>query len=179
MKFSIRRARQVDVELLSKLAAETFWEAYQGYPEILDTDLRIYVDEAFRSDVIAEMLARSSSVVFVADIDSEPVGYALLNIAPRRPTVWGNQPSELERLYTKNSVWGTGVGQGLLDVCIRKATGSGCDWMWLSVWEFNARALSFYRRNEFEVAGGESFQLGSYLSNDLLMKKRISIELQS
>lgn len=173
MECTIRRACLANTELIRKVAAETFWEAYHGHPKIRDVDLQSYIDEAFQPKVITKTLARGSSIVFVAEICGEPIGYAQLNLAPQRSVIEGERPMELERLYTKNKVWGKGVGQTLLDACVRKAAVSSCDWLWISVWEFNDRALSFYRRNKFEIVGSEHFQLGSYRSNDLLLRKRI------
>jgi GNAT superfamily N-acetyltransferase len=57
------------------------------------------------------------------------------------------RPLELEAIYTRQSWWRTGLGARLLDVAIGKDPAS----LW--VFEDNARARAFYRRNGFTDDG--------------------------
>jgi ribosomal protein S18 acetylase RimI-like enzyme len=41
--------------------------------------------------------------------------------------------------------------------------------MWLAVWQSNARAIAFYRKVGFAVAGTAAFRLGSQLQTDHMM----------
>ena len=44
-------------------------------------------------------------------------------------------------------------------IAAARSGGSGC--IWLSVWEHNPRAIAFYRKYAFEVAGEHVFQVGT------------------
>ncbi|HEY5231145.1 MAG TPA: GNAT family N-acetyltransferase, partial [Galbitalea sp.] len=55
---------------------------------------------------------------------------------------------ELLSIYVLAKAYGSGAGQALLDAAIGDR--SACLWVAAN----NPRALSFYRRNRFEVVGG-------------------------
>ena len=47
------------------------------------------------------------------------------------------------------------------------------NYVWLSVWEKNTGAISFYKKMGFKKAGRHSFKMGDELQDDLIMKKVI------
>ncbi|MEO3935768.1 GNAT family N-acetyltransferase [Dermatophilaceae bacterium Soc4.6] len=98
---------------------------------------------------------------WVAEADGLVVAVAQVSTAPTR---WEGErglppPStslQLEKLYSRPSALGSGVGQALLDT----AVGDRAAYLWLV--DGNARAASFYRRNGFgpdgvETTGGPSW----------------------
>jgi len=48
--------------------------------------------------------------------------------------------------------------------------------LWLGVWERNARAIAFYRKQGFEVVGEQEFMLGADRQRDLVMARRLTGE---
>jgi diamine N-acetyltransferase len=60
-----------------------------------------------------------------------------------------------------------------MDVCLAEARSRGGDVVWLGVWEKNDRAIQFYQRKGFTVAGITTFQLGADLQHDLLMQRKL------
>jgi ribosomal protein S18 acetylase RimI-like enzyme len=71
---------------------------------------------------------------------------------------------------------GKGIGAALMTECLMRARSSGCDAIWLGVWEKNQRAIHFYERWGFSIVGERGFKLGSDMQNDLIMSKRLSRE---
>ncbi len=49
------------------------------------------------------------------------------------------------------------------------ARAGGCDLLWLGVWEHNSKAIAFYRKFGFEIAGEHSFMPGEDSQRDLIM----------
>jgi diamine N-acetyltransferase len=77
---------------------------------------------------------------------------------------------EVARLYTLEKVWGTGLGQLLLDAAIDFGRQEGKTWLWLGVWEHNARAIRFYEKNGLRIFGSHPFPFGDEIQNDWLMR---------
>jgi ribosomal protein S18 acetylase RimI-like enzyme len=82
-------------------------------------------------------------------------------------------PIEIERIYSKKEMIGKGVGKMLMERCLAVAAGNKRKEIWLGVWEYNDKAIEFYKRWGFEKFGEHHFPVGLDLQTDWLMKKRI------
>jgi ribosomal protein S18 acetylase RimI-like enzyme len=83
---------------------------------------------------------------------------------------------EIARLYAGRRWIGTGVGAALMQHCLDLAASRGRDWIWLGVWERNARAIAFYARWDFTDVGSQSFQLGADRQTDRIMARRVAAQ---
>jgi diamine N-acetyltransferase len=169
----IRRATVEDAGMLAGLAYETFYDAFHDHPKNAPEDLAAYMDEAFSLETVTAELAEENSVFLVAEIDSEPAGYAKIMFGSREEGIEAERPCELNRLYARQEFIGKGVGRKLMDECFRLALENNCDVMWLGVWEYNPRARRFYEKLGFYEVGSHVFRLGSDPQTDLLMQKRM------
>lgn len=169
----IRQANLDDAEILTDLAYKTFWDAFHNHPKNAPEDLADYMQKAFNLKQTRQELAEENSIFLIAEIENKPVGYAKIMIGSREPEITGENPIELNRLYSKQEFLGKGIGARLMDECFRIAQEFNCDVMWLGVWEFNPRAQAFYRKYGFHEVGKHIFQLGSDAQTDLLMQKEI------
>jgi ribosomal protein S18 acetylase RimI-like enzyme len=172
-EIKIRRAILEDAETLAELSRETFWDAFHENPKNAPEDMAAYMNSAFNVGQIRKELADEKAIFFVAEIENEAVGYAKLLIDNCEPEIKAEKPVELARLYSKQKFLGKGVGAKLMKECFSFAEKSGCDVMWLGVWEFNPRAQAFYRKHGFYEVGKHIFQLGSDAQTDVLMQKEI------
>lgn len=84
----------------------------------------------------------------VAEMDGKVVGVALADQPPIGEFV---RELHLYLIYIRSQVYGTGVGQALLDAVL------GNDPAELWVAKENPRAIAFYRRNGFAPDGAERF----------------------
>lgn len=162
---SIRKATLADAALLSSLSIVTFYEAYfeQDDPH----DLANYLIENFSTETVrAEM---EHSAYFIAFRNGKAVGYAKLRDGEPHESVKGNAV-ELQRIYLIERVWGTGIGDLLLDRCIAEARSMGKEVLWLGVWEENRRGLSFYARHGFERVGTLTFPYGDSVGINAVMQ---------
>ena len=167
----IRRGAIEDAEMLSRLARQTFWDAFHDNPKNAPEDLAAYMDSAFDIGQIQKELADENAIFLVAEIENQAAGYAKLQLDAREPEIIAEKPIELNRLYSTQEFLGKGVGKSLLESCFAEARKYGCDKMWLGVWEFNPRAQAFYCKHGFYEVGKHIFQLGSDPQTDILMQK--------
>ena len=174
---AIRRATPADAPMLAAFAAAAFSDTFaaDNTPE----DMAAYLAEAFGEDKQREELADASRVVLLAERDGELAGYVMLNDAtvPAVATrVKLENAIEIARLYSGRRWIGTGVGAALMQHCLDLAASRGREWIWLGVWERNARAIAFYERWEFTDVGSQSFQLGADRQTDRIMARRLAAQ---
>jgi uncharacterized protein YndB with AHSA1/START domain/ribosomal protein S18 acetylase RimI-like enzyme len=160
----VRVAGDADAGLLAELGARTFRAAYAG--DVAEASLTSHVEATFDPERQARELADPATCHLVAERDGRAVGYAYL-------TQLDDAVASLVRLYVDPAHAGSGVGRQLLDRCLEVAGRRGCSDLRLTVWTANTRAIAFYRRNGFVVAGRERFLLGEEEQTDLVMERGV------
>jgi ribosomal protein S18 acetylase RimI-like enzyme len=165
---SIRKATPADVALLSSLSIVTIYEAYfeQDDPH----DLSKYLNENFTTEAIATEIASPACAYFVAFRRGKAVGYAKLRNGEPHESVTNKNAIELQRIYLIERVWGTGIGELLLDRCVIEARSMGREVLWLGVWEENLRGLSFYAKHGFERVGTLTFPYADSVGINAVMQ---------
>ena len=58
--------------------------------------------------------------------------------------------------------------------CFDEAKKLGGQSVWLGGWEYNTRALRFYRRWGFETVGSHVFQMGTDAQTDFIMQRSLA-----
>ena len=86
---------------------------------------------------------RPAAEAAVAEVDGEPVGFALW--FSTFSTFRGQPGLYLEDIFVKPSYRGRGIGKGLLAAVARRAVERGCGRLEWSVLDWNAPAIGFYR----------------------------------
>ena len=167
-EITVRRATPEDANLIASIATVSFYEAY--FEQDDSHDLANYLVENFSPDVIAAELATPEFSFLIALRDGKAVGYAKLRDGEPHESVTSRNAVELQRFYLIERVWGTGVGDVLLDRCIEESRELGKDVLWLGVWEENRRGLSFYDRHGFERVGTLTFPYGDSVGINAVMQ---------
>ncbi|MFZ9235099.1 MAG: GNAT family N-acetyltransferase [Algoriphagus sp.] len=164
----LRKANFSDLPELLVLARTSFVQAFTegNKPE----NVQAYLAEAFTESKLTQEMQEPASTFIVASLDGELVGYTKLNLSAAQADVQDPASVEVARLYTLEKVWGTGLGQQLLDAAIDFGRQEGKTWLWLGVWEHNARAIRFYEKNGLRIFGSHPFPFGDEIQNDWLMR---------
>ena len=164
----LRKANLSDLPELLVLARTSFVQAFTAgnKPE----NVQAYLAEAFNVAQLTIEMENPASTFIVASLDGELVGYTKLNLSAAQADVKDPASVEVARLYTLEKVWGTGLGQLLLDAAIDFGRQEGKTWLWLGVWEHNARAIRFYEKNGLRIFGSHPFPFGDEIQNDWLMR---------
>jgi diamine N-acetyltransferase len=169
----IRNAVTADVAALAELGERTFRDTYAAHNRPEDMDA--LVAARYHPDEVARELAADRSHFLVAEVAGAPVGFALLRDVPPDKDVRlpDGRALQMDQLYVAHHSHGRGVGSALMEQCRRVARDNGYDLMWLSVWEHNRRAITFYHRHGFAEAGELTFRLGDDVQRDLLLVLRL------
>lgn len=164
----IRRATVADAALLTEFGRRTFADTFAADND--PADMAAYLAEAFAPEKQAAELARVPCTALVAEVDGRAAGYAYLLDGFTHDAVAATHPVELQRFYVDRPWHGRGVAAALFAAIVDTARTLGGDALWLGVWERNARAIAFYRKQGFERVGAQTFRLGADLQTDDVMR---------
>ena len=167
----IRKVEIADVEVLAKIAKQTFRETFaQGNTE---EQLQEYFEEAYSLRVLSTELEDPDSETYFIMHEEEIAGFLKVN--------WGNAQTErelenafeIQRLYVLQTYQGFGLGKQLFEFALEHAEKNGFSWAWLGVWEHNTKAQAFYNRYGFEKFSQHRFMVGQKVDTDWLLKKKL------
>ncbi len=170
-EITIRPATTADDHLLSELGRRLFSAAFAA--DNTQENMHRYLKASFSPQIQAAELADPDSKFLIAEVTGQTAGYARLHWGVLPPFLSAEKPIELARIYADRPWIGRGVGPALMAACLQEAARTGCDLIWLGVWQRNPRAIAFYRKWGFEIAGTQRFLLGDDLQTDWVMVRRV------
>lgn len=133
-------------------------------------NVQSYLNEAFTLEQFEKELANPASTFFVAELDGEIIGYTKVNLVPAQTDLQDPESLEIARLYVLEEHLGSGLGKRLLDTAGSFAKQNQKKYLWLGVWEMNARAIRFYEKNGLRIFGSHPFPFGDEVQTDFLMR---------
>lgn len=169
---SIRRADAADSARLAHIGVATFIDSY-----VFDIDGEAIIAHCTRQHSeawYAECLAAPDNAAWLAEYEATgaPVGYALL-CRPDLPVACGEDDLELKRIYVLSRFHGGPSGSLLMEAVIAEARRRGAGRLLLGTYEDNHRAIAFYRKNGFELAGTRQFQVGHRIYDDIVLARQL------
>ena len=167
----LRRATAADADLLAQIGQQTFVEAFGAVntPENMATFLRAQ----FTPERVAAELAAPDHEFYVAAVADEPAGYLKLRWPAPDPRVPYSEVLQISRLYLLRTFLGRGLGDQLMQFSLAQAHQQNCAAVWLTVWEHNLRAISFYQKWGFRQTATEDFILGDDVQLDYVLVKAL------
>ena len=167
----IRKVEIADVEVLAKLAKQTFRETFAH--DNMEEQLQEYFEETYNLRVLSTELENPESETYFIMHEEEIAGFLKVN--------WGNAQTErelenafeIQRLYVLQTFQGFGLGKQLFEFALEHAEKNGFSWAWLGVWEHNTKAQAFYNQYGFEKFSQHRFMVGQKVDTDWLLKKKL------
>ena len=151
------------------IGMQTFYETFKDFNT--EEDLNSYLDQNLSKLVIAKELGNKESAFYFAKHKDEIIGYLKINCGKAQTELKGHDSLEIERIYVSQMYHGRQIGQMLLNKATAIALSQKYKFIWLGVWEKNARAIAFYKKNGFVEFDKHIFQLGNDAQTDIMMKK--------
>ncbi|WP_294122001.1 GNAT family N-acetyltransferase [Sphingomonas sp.] len=169
MSIAYRAATAEDAGALAELGAHTFTHTFGHLyePGDLETFLQNHSPENWDKE-----LNDPAFEVRVAESDGQLVGYVKLG-PPHLPFEPRGEATELRQLYVVEEMKGQGVAQGLMEWVIERARDQRADYLYLSVFTENHRALRFYEKYGFEPEGTYAFMVGNHADEDIVMRLKL------
>jgi ribosomal protein S18 acetylase RimI-like enzyme len=147
MNIVIRRSIEADAEVLSLLNADVQNLHASALPE----RFKPLGPDTFPATAARALLARPSNLVFIAEVDSKPAGYAYAEVVrlPDSPFRHAWDEVHLHHISVRPAYRRKGIASLLLDAVRAAAAETGISLVTLQVWTFNEDAQAFFRRQGF------------------------------
>lgn len=169
MNHTLRKATLEDLDALASISIQTFADTFGAAND--PKTLADYLEQAYNKDRLAKELANPNSAFYLLYVDGQLAGYLKLNVSEAQSELQDPSALEVERIYVDRRFQKQGLGAVLMDFAIEQAKEKGKDYIWLGVWEKNANALAFYKRNGFYQIGAHDFVMGDERQTDYMMRK--------
>jgi|JI6StandDraft_1071083.scaffolds.fasta_scaffold42680_4 ribosomal protein S18 acetylase RimI-like enzyme len=153
----IREGAPADAEKLTALAIQVWLHTYAT--DGISSTISRYVLSEFTPERFAALLASTSVVVLVAEVNAGLVGCAVVRAGESCPEATGSTV-ELATLYVQEHFAGIGVGSALLARAETLAAQRAGKPLWLTVNVKNSRAIAFYTKHGYSKIGVTYFRLG-------------------
>ena len=140
----IRRALQIDISVIGYIHSQTWKTAYEG---IVQDSYLAKKDTRSSEQQILRQMQSGTTHMLVAEIDDAVVGFADFGVSKSPSTADG----QLHSIYVLASYQGQGVGQALLEACMKKAREAGMKSIFVSVLTDNLQAVRFYKNSGAEL----------------------------
>jgi diamine N-acetyltransferase len=148
MTVAVRRATNADADVIAALNAEV----QDLHANALPGWFKPAGPQTFPSEQAAALIAMPSSIVFLAERDAIPVGYAYAEVVAQPETAWRYAQSivYVHQIGVRAEQRRQGIGAALLGAIRAEAERLGVTTVALDVWTFNEAARAFFRRQGFE-----------------------------
>ncbi|TFG76622.1 MAG: GNAT family N-acetyltransferase [Flavobacteriales bacterium] len=168
MELRLERCGLNGLNELVHLSRKTFKDAFEkdNDPE----DFKAYMEVAFDREKLKGELSSKDSYFFFAYVDDVLAGYIKLNQNQNQTDIKLLQSMELERIYVSEPYQGKKIGEWLLAKAKQITAEREKTFLWLGVWEKNAKAIAFYQRHGFVKFGTHPYYIGKDEQTDWLMR---------
>jgi RimJ/RimL family protein N-acetyltransferase len=157
----IRKAEEADLEIISDLAKEIWWQHYPGI--ISDEQIRYMLDKNYSLSALKQQM-REGQEFHLLGIDGKALAFA--GISGKRNDFF------LHKLYSKSGEYRR-LGSLLFNYLLLSYP--KMQRLELRVNRNNAKAIAFYLRNGFKIVASDDLEIGSgFRMEDYLMENRIS-----
>ena len=153
----IRKGLRADAENLAALAMQVWLHNYAK--EGISSTISGYVLSEFKPEQFLALLTSTSATILVAEVNTNLVGYALVNVGVSCPEPTSST-IQLATLYVQEHFAGKGVGSALLAMAEALAAEHAGKPLWLTVNAKNNRAIAFYAKHGYTKIGVTQFRLG-------------------
>lgn len=166
----LRRADEGDAAMLALVGAATFLDAFAGVspgPDIVRHCAREHSAQRY-----ATWLADPASAIWIVAADGgAAVGYAVLTTPDLPLPDIGAHDMEVKRIYLLSRFHGGGAAAAMMDAALAEAARRGKRRLLLGTYRGNDRAIGFYRKTGFAVAGERQFRVGDTVYDDIVMAR--------
>jgi ribosomal protein S18 acetylase RimI-like enzyme len=164
----ITKVNENQLQELQQISKQTFYETFADVNTA--ENMQKFLQEAYAIDKLRAEMQNPDSAFYFARQESNVIGYLKINVGKSQTELKDTDSLEIERIYVLKEYHGMKVGQMLYEKALDIAREKNCQYLWLGVWEKNARAISFYKKNGFVEFGQHEFILGDDVQTDIMMR---------
>lgn len=153
----IRRATEDDTETIAAIGRVAVADAHRL--SCSAADLAQYLAENYNQEVIKDELNNAANIYHILYYNDTPAGFSKIVLNAAHENINETNATKLDRIYLLSDFYDLKLGHRLLHHNIALSKSAQQSGMWLFTWIGNERAISFYKRNGFEIIGAHSFRV--------------------
>ena len=171
-EIDIKKCTISDDSLLFSICRTTYSENFAHHWN--EGGLEWYLDKVYSLEGIRVELSNPHIAYFIAAINNEAVGFMKLNLN----SIFQNDHvgMEIEKIYTRPSHHGKGIGNALMKVALDLAKSEKRKFVWLGVIDTNSDAIRFYKKFGFKIQDKIKLDL-PYFKEELKGMWRMKLDL--
>ena len=168
MTATISIAAPDDAAEITALARLTFTQTFGAMYD--PADLAAFLEAKYQPEIFRADLDDPKQAIFKAVLDQAIVGYAQAGPCTLPHAEVTPACGELQRLYVRRGLQGSGIGAALLDAALAWLERPGRK-LWLGVWSGNFGAQKLYGRRGFVKVGDYKFRVGNAADEELIFRR--------
>ena len=152
---SVKRATAEDYRPIVAIGKVAVEEAHRDStsPE----NLNAYLEKNYNDQAIREELSDLNNIYHIISYNGQPVGFSKIVLNSKEPGIEAANVTKLDRIYLLKEYYGLKLGLELLNCNIGVARKNKQSGIWLYTWIGNKRAIDFYLKTGFTIAGSHKF----------------------
>lgn len=158
-----------DLNELIEISRTTYKDSFSN--ENTPENMESYLESSLNKSKLEKELLDNNSEFYFSRFENETAGYLKLNFGNSQTDLRETNGMELERIYVLKKFQGKRIGQYLMNHALQIAEKRNAEYVWLGVWEKNAKAIEFYEKNQFKIVGTHPFKMGNEIQTDFIMKR--------
>ncbi len=156
-----------DAPLIADIGRKTYEHTYShlNNPQVMNS----YLEKTFNIDTIRKELRDTNSQTVLITENDRVAGFLKVNFPPSQSDFNREGSMELQRIYVLREFKRRGYGRALIEYAKEMAEKRNCTSIWLSVWEENPEAVSFYEKMGFYKSGTRIFMMAGEEQSDFVL----------
>jgi diamine N-acetyltransferase len=169
-EINIRFAKEEDAKNLLLLTIQVFLETYSS--DGITGSISDYILKEFSLDNMIKSIYNKKCIVLIFEINNFLIGYS--QVSPNSTNLYsGVTQAEIEKLYFLKNFHNCGYGTMLLKKTEEEILSRKINFVWLSAWIENQKAIKFYYKNEYSDIGRLNFELGNKNIENIVFGKKL------
>lgn len=127
--------------------------------------LNTFLDKNYNDKEIKKELKDRKNIYYIIYYNGRPVGFSKIVLNDEHVSISGKNVTKLDRIYLLKEFYNLKLGIELLKFNIELCKKNNQSGIWLYTWVGNKRAVDFYLRAGFKIAGSHSFKVSEMCYN--------------
>lgn len=150
-------------ELIAELAQQTFSESHVHSAS--KSDINNFILKTYNTEAIRKEFENNQVAYHLIYHNEILAGFSKIELECPNINISDKNITKLDRIYLLKAFHGKQLGLKLLDFNIALSQQHQQNGIWLVVWTENNKAVDFYKRMGFKIAGAYDFQISETHSN--------------
>ncbi|QDO94509.1 GNAT family N-acetyltransferase [Formosa sediminum] len=159
----IIKANATHADLIVEIGTQAFTESH-GH-SASKTDIESYISKTYHKETIQKEFNNTDVYYHLVYCDGVIAGFSKIVLNTTNKNIEDSVITKLDRIYLLEAFHGKQLGSKLFHFNIELSKKNNQNGIWLAVWTENKKALHFYKKMKFEIAGAFDFKISETHSN--------------